>query len=125
TSACRDGSPVPGPAGQSLPRASACPDAAEAEGAPPGGDLLWSVGGGAVAQAVGVGAEERAALDDPPRDAELGLRGVEAAFLRRDRLRGGCAAAVRLGGVGRPTHGVPVAGPLPDVPRHVVQAVPV
>ena len=44
-----------------------------------GVDHLRPPGGGPVAQAVAVGAEERAALDHLARDPELRLRGVVAA----------------------------------------------
>ena len=76
-----------------------------------GVDHLRSAGGGPVAQAVVVGAQERAALDDLARHPELRLPRVVTA----------CRAAwVAVAGVG-----VPVGGPLPDVARHVEQAVAV
>src|SRR5215207_11251266 len=80
------------------------PCAAEADVAHAGVDHLRPARGGAVAQAVAVGAQERAALDDLARDRELRLGGIPA----------GCLAAA-----------VPVRRPLPDVARHVEQPEPV
>src|SRR4051794_751611 len=54
-------------------------DAAEADVAHAGVDHLGASRGGAVALAVAVGTQERAALDDLARDLELRLGGVQAA----------------------------------------------
>ena len=98
-------------------------DAAEADVAHPGVDHLRPAGGGAVALAVAVGAQVRAALDHLAGDAELRLGRVVAALHRRPRPFGRDAAR-RLGVLGvsrRP----PVRRPLPHVAGHVVQAVAV
>ena len=86
-------------------------DAAKADVAHAGVDHLRSPRGGSIAAAVTVGAQERSALDHLARHPELRLVRVVAARL-----------AARIAGAGV---GVPVAGPLPDVARHIEQAVAV
>src|ERR1700712_1366990 len=85
--------------------------AAEADVAHAGVDHLRPPRGGAIAQAIAVRAQERAALDDFAWDLELRLRRVVAA---------GFAARVTLAGAGEP-----VARPLPHVAAHVEQSVAV
>src|SRR5262245_53871041 len=80
-------------------------DAAEADVAHAGVDHLGAPRGGAVAQAVLVGAEVGPALDDPARDAELRLRRV-VALLERPSGRVARSAARCLGG-GRGARRVP------------------
>src|SRR6185436_14883262 len=94
-----------------------------ADVAHPGVDLLRPAGGGPVAAAVAVGAEEAAALHHPARDGELRLRRVEARLTRAAGRVAGDAAGP-LAPVGRARR-VPVGGPLPDVPRHIREAVAV
>src|SRR6266581_5288660 len=99
-------------------------DAAEADVRHAGVDHLRLARGGTVAEAVVRGAEVRAALDHLARDAELRLVRVVALGLRDDARVDGRAAAglddlVGAGG------DVPVARPLPDVARHVVEPVAV
>ncbi len=83
-------------------------------------DHLRATGGRAVAAAVGVGTQERAALDHLAGHAELRLRRIEAVRLAATARV--VRDAARLVGVLRVTRRVPVGRPLPDVPRHVVQA---
>src|ERR1700685_2190655 len=92
-------------------------DAAESQVRGGGVDGLALAGGRAVAQAVVGGAEVRAALDDAARYVRAGLVGDEAVCGRGDP-RGPRHAA----GVVRGRRSVVVAGPLPDVPGHVVEA---
>src|ERR1700678_2391827 len=92
-------------------------DATEAEVRGGGVDCLALAGGRAVAQAVVGGAEVRSALDDAARDMRAGLVGDEAVFGRGDPRVPRHAAGVVSG-----RRGVVVAGPLPDVPGHVVEA---
>src|ERR1700682_4114945 len=86
-------------------------DAPEADVAHARIDGLRSAGGGTVAQAVVVGAQERTALDDLARHPKLWLARVVTARL---------ATGVTGAGVG-----VPVSGPLPHVARHVYQSITV
>src|SRR6266498_603766 len=95
-------------------------DATEADVAHARVDHLRLARRGTVAEAVVRGTEVRAALDHLARDAELRLVRVVALGLRDDARVDGRAAAglddlVGAGG------DVPVAGPLPDVARHVVE----
>ena len=76
-----------------------------------------------VAQAVGVGAQVRAALDHLAPDPELRLARV-VALLEVATARVGRDAA-RRAGVVRVAAGPPVVGPLPDVAGHVVETEPV
>src|SRR4029077_19127774 len=92
--------------GRRLPFDAPKPDVAHARI-----DGLRSACRGAVAQAVVVGAQERTALDDLARHPELRLARVVT-----PRLAAGTPGA----GVG-----VPVGGPLQDVPRHVDESVAV
>src|SRR6266487_2430937 len=80
-------------------------------------------GGRPVAQAVVGCAEVRAALDHLARDVLAGLAGRVAALGAVDPRVAGDAA--RPGGLGGMAWRVEVAGPLPDVAGHVVQAVAV
>src|SRR5262245_41317413 len=80
-----------------------------------GVDRLRHAGGRAVAAAVVGRAEMRAALGDLARDGAGRLR-VDA------RLAAGAAARASGGGAVR---GIPIAGPLPDIAGHVVEAVAV
>src|SRR5262249_14707659 len=80
---------------------------------------LRSSGGRPVAQAVGVGAQVRTALDDLAGDRELGLGGVEARLATAPaRVGRDAARLVDLVGV---TLAPPVGRPLPDVAGHVVE----
>src|SRR6056297_1207833 len=83
--------------------------------------------GGPVANAVLVGAEKRATLGDLARDLELGREGIEALLAGATARVGRDAAGLgrSRGGIGRMPIGVPVAGPLPDIAGHVVEAVAV
>ena len=82
---------------------------------------MWPAGGRAVAQAIGVGTKVGAALDDFPRHARLRLSPVVALLdSAAPRIAGDAAGLVHLG---RVAVDVPVGGPVPDVARHVVEAV--
>ena len=98
-------------------------DAAEAEVRHRRVDHLRLARGRPVAQAVVGRAQVRAALDHAARDVLAGLPGV-VARVRRGHARVARDAARARDLVGMPWD-VPVAGPLPDVPRHVVEAVAV
>src|SRR5205807_7507873 len=86
-------------------------DAAEADVAHARIDRLRAASCGAITQAVIVGAQERAALDDPARHAELRLARVVTACLATG------TAFARVG--------IPISGPLPHVARHVDQPIAV
>src|SRR4051794_11079190 len=85
-------------------------------------DHLWTTCCGAVPLAVAVGTQERAALDDPARNPELGLAGG-VARLDLWAARGARGAGRGRGGAGVVSGRVPVGGPLPDVAGDVVQTV--
>ena len=87
-----------------------------------GVDHLGSPRRRSVALAVAVRAQERAALDHLSRHPELWLpRVVAGLHLRAARVaRNAARGRIRRHGV---TRGIPVGGPLPDVPGHVEQAV--
>src|SRR4051794_814254 len=96
--------------------------AAEADMTHPGVDHLRAARRRTVAQAVGVGAQVRAALDHLATDPELWLAWVVAllevapARVVRDAARRGGVLRVAV---------PPVVGPLPDVAGHVLEAEPV
>src|SRR5687768_5536520 len=84
-------------------------------------DRLGKPGRGPVATTVVRRAEVRAALDHLPRDPDLGLPGVIAVLLRPAarvaRRAAGLDRLLVMAGV------IPVRGPLPHVPDHVVEPV--
>src|SRR5262249_46334018 len=77
----------------------------------------------AVAAAIIGGTEVRAALDDFPRNFDLGQPEIEAVLKRAAaRVIGNAACFLCISSVlGR----VPVTGPLPDIANHVVKAIAV
>src|SRR5215469_4826450 len=98
-------------------------DAAEAQVAGGGVDRLGLAGRWAVTQAVVGSAQVGSALGHTARDLRAGLTGRQACLRRRDaRVARRAARALNLPA---PAGDEVVAGPLPDVPGHVVQPVTV
>ena len=106
------------------PSFDASPGAAyapETEMAHAGVHHLWPAGGGSVAQAVGVGAQVRPALDHLASDAELRLCRVIARTRSRHREDSSGAQQAERRRIGVAA-GPPVLGPLPHVAGHVEAA---